>query len=55
MVIRESSIFKSYLGKEFEIKDLGEPKYFLGIEATMSKKGIVITRLNYIFHLLKET
>lgn len=30
---------KSFLAKEFKIKDLRQPKYFLGIEVARLKKG----------------
>ena len=32
---------KSYLGNEFETKDVEELKYFLGIKMAKSKKGTV--------------
>ena len=34
---------KHFLAKEFEIKDLGNLKYFLGMEVARSKKGIVVS------------
>ena len=43
------------LAKEFEIKDLGTLKYFLGIEVAQSRKGIFISQQKYILDLLKET
>lgn len=45
---------KKYIGTEFEIKDLGEFKYFLGIEFAISKKEIVICRRKYTLDLLEE-
>jgi Reverse transcriptase (RNA-dependent DNA polymerase) len=32
--------FKSHLGEEFDIKELGELKYFLSIEITLSQRII---------------
>ena len=49
------SILKQNLAKEFEIKDLGQLKYFRRIEVATSKKGIVVSQRNYILDLLKET
>lgn len=46
---------KSYLGNEFETKDVEELKYFLGIKMAMSKKGIVTTLCQYTLDLLEET
>ena len=39
---------------EFEMKDLGNLKYFLGIEVFRSKKGIFINQKKYILDLLAE-
>ena len=43
------------LSKEFEIKDLGRLKYFLGIEVLRSKHGIFISQRKYVLDLLEET
>lgn len=43
------------LAKEFDIKDLGSLKYFLGIEIARSKEGIVVSQRKYILDLLKES
>ncbi|KAH9698542.1 protein kinase domain-containing protein [Citrus sinensis] len=53
--IVEMSRLKQNLAKEFEIKDLGQLKYFLGMEVARSKKGIVVSQRKYILDLLKET
>ncbi|KAH9658679.1 protein kinase domain-containing protein [Citrus sinensis] len=53
--IVEMSRLKQNLAKEFEIKDLGQLKYFLGMEVARSKKGIVVSQRQYILDLLKET
>ncbi|RVW34837.1 Retrovirus-related Pol polyprotein from transposon RE1 [Vitis vinifera] len=46
---------KKYLLEEFEVKDLGNLKYFLGMEVARSRKGIVVSQRKYILDLLKET
>ena len=51
----EQAKLKERLAKEFEIKDLGELKYFLGIEVVYSKAGIFLSRRKYVLDLLTET
>lgn len=46
---------KNFLSREFEIKDLGLLKYFLGIEVARSKTEIIITQKKYVLDLLEET
>ena len=53
--IVEMSILKQNLAMEFEIKDLGQLKYFLGMEVARSNKDIVVSQWKYILDLLKET
>ena len=40
----EMNRLKTCLTAEFEIKDLGSLRYFLGIEVAWSKKGIVVSQ-----------
>ncbi|KAK4277183.1 hypothetical protein QN277_015217 [Acacia crassicarpa] len=51
----EINQIKAALAREFQIKDLGEMKYFLGMEVARSKKGIYISQRKYVLDLLKET
>ncbi|CAM8893378.1 unnamed protein product [Rhodiola kirilowii] len=51
----EIEALKTYLSKEFEMKDLGKLKYFLGIEVARSKKGISLSQRKYVLDLLTET
>lgn len=46
---------KSSLAKEFEIKDLGSLKYFLGIEVARSRQGIFLCQRKYVLDLLKDS
>ncbi|RVX11614.1 Retrovirus-related Pol polyprotein from transposon RE2 [Vitis vinifera] len=48
-------LLKKLLTKEFEIKDLGTLKYFLGMEIARSKKGIAVSQRKYVLDLLNET
>ena len=43
----EMKQLKTYLTREFEIKDLGDLKYFLGIEVARCKEGLFISQRKY--------
>ncbi|XP_062099782.1 uncharacterized mitochondrial protein AtMg00810-like [Humulus lupulus] len=49
----EQERFKGLLAQEFEVKDLGPMKYFLGMEVARTKQEIVVPQ--YVLDLLKET
>ncbi|CAL2254674.1 unnamed protein product [Prunus armeniaca] len=46
---------QKYLASEFEMKSLGDLKYFLGIEVARSKHGIFLSQRKYTLDLLAET
>ena len=48
-------LLKKLLTKEFEIKDLGNLKYFLVMEIARSKKGMAVSQRKYVLDLLNET
>uniref|UniRef100_A0A803NUD0 Reverse transcriptase Ty1/copia-type domain-containing protein n=1 Tax=Cannabis sativa TaxID=3483 RepID=A0A803NUD0_CANSA len=50
----ERKALQNYLSREFEMKDLGPLKYFLGIEVSRSKRGIFLSQRKYALDLLKE-
>ena len=43
---------KDFLSQQFEMKDLGHLKYFLGLEITHSTYGLYITQVKYTSELL---
>ena len=45
---------KGCLSKVFEVKDLGNLKYFLGIEVARSPKGIALSQRKYTLDLLSD-
>ncbi|RVW67720.1 putative mitochondrial protein [Vitis vinifera] len=52
--VMEMDRLKKSLASKFEIKDLRSLKYFLGMEVTHSKKGIIVSQQIYILNLLRE-
>ncbi|CAN1181640.1 Retrovirus-related Pol polyprotein from transposon TNT 1-94 [Linum perenne] len=46
---------KRYLGTEFKVRDLGQLKYFLGLEVARSTKGISVCQRKYCLDILKDT
>lgn len=45
---------KRELQRQFKIKDLGELKYFLGIKAARSHKGIILNQRKYALELISD-
>ena len=50
----EISQLKQRMSTEFEIKDLGNLKNFLGMKVVRSKEGISVSQRKYTFNLLTE-
>ena len=48
----ERKALQNYLSREFEIKDLGHLKYFLGIEVSRSSERIFLSQIKYALDLL---
>jgi len=46
---------KDCLLQQFRIKDLGDLKYFLGIEFSHSKTGIYMSQRKYALDILQDT
>ena len=45
---------KTCLHKQFKLKDLGELKFFLGIEVLRSSEGIILNQRKYILELIAD-
>lgn len=45
---------KLYLQKQFKTRELGVPKYFLGIEISRSQKGIYLCQRKYTLEIIKD-
>ena len=46
--------FKVMLDDKFKLKDLGDLKYFLGLEVARSDKGIALCQRKYTLELLND-
>ncbi|KAK3032829.1 hypothetical protein RJ639_037006 [Escallonia herrerae] len=53
--LQEIERLKKFLLKRFRIKDLGDLKYFLGIEFSRSKKGIFMSQRKYALDILQDS
>lgn len=51
---KEITNFKKFLTLQFEIKNLGNPKYFLGMEVARSSKAIVVSQKKYVLEPSKK-
>lgn len=49
------SRIKCVFSREFEMKNLGNRKYFLDMEVTRSSHGIFVSQKKYIVDLMRET
>jgi hypothetical protein len=52
--VQEINNLKEFLQQQFDVKDLGSLKYFLGIEITRSSSGILLTQRKYTLDLLSD-
>lgn len=48
------SVLKKFLHNKFRLKDLGDLKYFLGIEISASNNGIFISQRKYALEIIKD-
>ena len=54
-ILSEIQSMKSLLDAKFKIKDLGNLKYFLGMEVARTSKGIALYQCKYTLDLLQDT
>ena len=53
--LKEIQHLKTSLLEKFFIKDLGNLKYFLGIEFSRSRKGIFMSQMKYALDIFQDT
>jgi hypothetical protein len=53
--LSEFARIKAILDSKFKIKDLGDLRYFLGLEVAQSREGINVSQRKYCFDLLKDS
>jgi len=46
---------KKYLKRYFVTKDMGKPRYFLGIEVAYQKHGLLLSQRKYTLDLFEKT
>lgn len=46
---------KNQLSSSFQLRDLGPPKFFFGIEIAMNNEGITLSQKKYVLDLLEST
>ena len=46
---------KHFLGRQFEMKDLGPLNYFLGLEVSSSVDGYYLTQAKYTFDMISQS
>lgn len=44
-------VLKTFLDQKFKIKDLGDVKFFLGLEVARSSKGIILNKRKYVLDI----
>ena len=52
--LKTIDFIKTYLHNQFKIKDLGNLKYFLGLEISRSEKGIHLSQRKYTLDILED-
>ena len=53
--LEEIKCLERHLHKNFQVKQIGPLKYFLGIEFARSSEGILMTQHKYIIEIIEET